>query len=192
MANTQYKRTAIKGYEGLYEIDTNGVIFSLPRIVIRKASIRGGKIFPENKKMVGGNIVMGSIFSNGYLMVSLYDNNHRAKKFAIHRLVAETFLENPSKLPVINHKNEIKTDNRLENLEWCTPEYNFSYSIEKMRKGIIEKNGKPVEAYKLGKRIGAFKTVTEASKILGIKKEAISLNARGLCKNRKGYTFKFI
>lgn len=192
MAINQYKRAEIKGYEGLYEIDTNGVIFSIPRIVIRKASIRAGRAFPETLKKIGGNIVMGSIFSNGYSVVTLYDKNHKPKKFSVHRLVAETFIENPNNLPFINHKNEIKTDNRVDNLEWCTPAYNVSYSIEKMRKSIIKFNGKSIEAYKSGEYMGTFQTITEAAKKLGIKAEAISQSARGLCINRKGYTFRFI
>lgn len=66
---------------------------------------------------------------NGYLYVTL-DN----KFLRVHRLVAQTFIQNPDEYPIVNHKNEIKTDNRVENLEWCTQKYNCNYgtSIERM------------------------------------------------------------
>lgn len=58
----------------------------------------------------------------GYLRVSLKNRHYK-----VHRLVGETFIPNPSKLPQINHKNEIKTDNRVDNLEWCDNWYNNHY-----------------------------------------------------------------
>ena len=62
----------------------------------------------------------------GYLYSSLSKNNKR-KSFRTHRLVAQAFISNPDNLPEINHKNEIKTDNRAENLEWCNHTYNINY-----------------------------------------------------------------
>ena len=60
----------------------------------------------------------------------------KSKTFSIHRLVAIAFIPNPSSLPQVNHKNEVKTDNRVTNLEWCTPAYNSNYSKEKKYKGV--------------------------------------------------------
>lgn len=64
---------------------------------------------------------------NGYLTVTLY-NNSIGKKVKIHRLVAEAFLPNPNNLPIINHKDEDKTNNKVDNLEWCTKLYNNTYN----------------------------------------------------------------
>lgn len=71
---------------------------------------------------------------NGYLMVSLFDMSGTAHKVKIHRLVAEAYLPNPAKLPSINHKDEDKTNNRADNLEWCTVAYNNTYGTAVQRR----------------------------------------------------------
>ena len=66
---------------------------------------------------------------NGYLFVGLCKNGEK-KHCTVHRLVANAFLPNPENLPEVNHKNEVKTDNRVENLEWCDAAYNNNYRNE--------------------------------------------------------------
>ena len=68
----------------------------------------------------------------GYVRVRLYRNG-RVSRIYIHRLVAMAFVPNPDGLPQINHKNEIKTDNRPDNLEWCTAQYNNTYGTARNR-----------------------------------------------------------
>lgn len=68
----------------------------------------------------------------GYYRVRLYRNG-RVSRIFIHRLVAMSFLPNPDGLPQINHKNENRTDNRVENLEWCTAQYNNTYGTARKR-----------------------------------------------------------
>lgn len=101
----------IKGYEGLYEVSTEGNI----------RSIKTGKIRKPRK-------------SFGYLRINLCKNNI-VKYHLVHTLVAKTFLpnNNPELLTQVNHKNEIKDDNRVENLEWCTPKYNTNYGTARER-----------------------------------------------------------
>lgn len=67
---------------------------------------------------------------NGYIQVRLYDNG-RAKTIEIHTLVAKAFIPNPNNLPMVNHIDEDKTNNNVENLEWCNNEYNIRYSQAK-------------------------------------------------------------
>ena len=94
----------IKGYEGLYQVSNEGRIFS-----------------------VINSIFLKPIENNGYYTVSLYKNKKPSIN-NIHRLVAEAFIPNPNNLPCVNHKNEIKTDNKVNNLEWCTYQYNNTYN----------------------------------------------------------------
>lgn len=70
---------------------------------------------------------------NGYLRVSLSNNSVKHKHMLVHRLVAKAFIPNPNNLPQVNHINQNKTDNRVENLEWCTALENLNHS------NIIEK-----------------------------------------------------
>lgn len=84
-----------------------------------------------------GRKILRPLFTKntGYYMVCLY-NEFGNKRVLIHRLVAQAFIPNPNNYPVVNHINEDKTDNRVENLEWCTQSYNINYgtSINKIRK----------------------------------------------------------
>lgn len=76
-----------------------------------------------------GNIFTGTTNDSGYVYVSLYVNG-KSKSVRLHRLVAETFVENPSELPEVNHKNGNKKDNRVSNLEWVTHTDNIEHSMK--------------------------------------------------------------
>ena len=79
---------------------------------------------------------------DGYYRVSIVSGRNKPKFCPIHRLVAETFIENKDNLPCINHKNEIKTDNNVNNLEWCTASYNNSYGTRLER--VSKTSGKKI------------------------------------------------
>jgi hypothetical protein len=101
-----------------------------------------------------------SIHHTGYKRVCIDKKDQR-----IHRLVAEAFIPNPNNFPFINHINEDKGDNRVENLEWCTHRYNITYSIGKKIPGVIFNKGKyDVRIYHNHKNnyIGRFDTEQEA------------------------------
>ena len=107
----------IEGYEGLYEVSNTGQIRSLDMYLKCK-----GKSYRLQK----GKVLSPSKNTDGYLQVGLCCNG-KYKKCLVHRLVAQVFLPNPDNLPEVNHLDEDKTNNRVENLEWCDRKYNLNY-----------------------------------------------------------------
>lgn len=73
------------------------------------------------------------VSKNGYLRVRLYNDTKKPKRFLVHRLVASAFIPNPNNLPQVNHIDRDKTNNNVNNLEWCTPLENLKHS------SVIEK-----------------------------------------------------
>ena len=105
----------IEGYEGLYSITKDGKVWSHPKYC--GLSLRKGKWLKYNYN------------DNKYLYVILYKNK-KGKTQRIHRLVADAYIPNPKNKTCINHKNGIKTDNRIENLEWVTYSENTQHAIK--------------------------------------------------------------
>ena len=113
-------RKPIKGYEGHYEVDQFGRVYSVDRIVHVDDNGR------EYDKPLKGKRMKQSVHTKGYKTVPLTKDGKTTTHY-VHRLVAEAFIPNPSNLPFINHKDEDKTNNFVENLEWCTEQYNATY-----------------------------------------------------------------
>lgn len=86
-------------------------------------------------------ILKAGITKRGYCLVVLQKNGKQYYR-SVHRLVADAFIPNPYNLEQVNHINEVKTDNRVENLEWCDAEYNMNYGTRTARQ--IRKRSKPV------------------------------------------------
>ncbi len=115
-----------------------------------------GKVFSYIKKSPGGGVIDYNRQPKelklerdrcGYLRVKLYKNK-KGITLKVHRLVAQTYLENENNLPCVNHKNKIRDDNRVENLEWCDPQYNNEYSMA--RHFLIETpEGDLIEVYNI-------------------------------------------
>lgn len=116
------------GYEGLYEVSNLGNIRSLDRLV--KHSSGNGKVLRKGRMLKTKNKQNNS----GYIIIHLYKDG-KAKGFLLHRLVLSSFCSPIGDNNQVNHINTIKTDNRLINLEWCTPVQNMKhiYRTKKMK-----------------------------------------------------------
>lgn len=118
----------IQGYEGLYQVSKLGEVRSL--------NYKGftGKI---------QNLTL-TLRKDGYLRVNLIKNGKK-KQYAVHRLVAQAFLENPNKYNIVNHKDLNRSNNLFTNLEWVTQKENMNYSLTvEKRKQLIEKKYKDI------------------------------------------------
>lgn len=165
----------IIGYEGLYEVSNWG----------RVKSIKFGK-----------EIIMKQHIRSGYYIVSLW-KNAKGKTYSVNRLVAEAFLEIPEELKhlkgtrylQVNHKDENKTNNNVENLEWCSAKYNtnFGTCIERRSK----KKSKPVLQYDLdGNLIREWESTRECGRN-GFLQSKITLCCQGKRKTHKGFIWKY-
>ena len=106
----------IVGYENLYQVSNLGNVRSLDKVIMRK----------HGESLTVRGRVLKPMIIKGYCYVRLNDcGNWKTEQ--IHRLVAQAFIPNPDNLPEVNHKDENKSNNRADNLEWCTHNYNVNY-----------------------------------------------------------------
>jgi hypothetical protein len=171
----------IEGYEGYYQVSNMGGIRSITRKVW--TSRHGGTYLTRNGKLL-------SIAKDryGYHFVRLSKDNI-SKNLFVHRLVAIAFIPNPNNLPIINHKNETKTDNRVQNLEWCTVKYNDNYGGRLER--IYNSQRKAVVAIPIdGGPNREYESIRDAA-LDGFNKGKISECCNGKCSAYRGYHWKF-
>ena len=167
----------IIGYEGLYQVSNKGNV---------KNKQRNKYLVPKKN-------------NRGYLGIELTNEKHR-KMFLIHRLVAQSFISNPKRLPNVNHKDENPKNNSVENLEWCSQSYNVLYSMQKQGKNSIKKNGvarnsKNKDTHKSIKNIEkniVFENSLQIKQKYGYKQSSILDCCRGKRKTAYSYHWQFI
>lgn len=160
----------IDGYNGLYQVSNLGNVKSVERF--RKS--KNNSIAPVQERLL-----KCKTDKDGYLEYTL-SKDGKMKSYKAHRLVAMAFIPNPNKSPVINHKNKLKNDNRVENLEWCTVQYNTEYSC-----------AKPVLQFtKDGKLVRKWESAVIAEQELGINKVSIRFCCNGKYKTAGDFIWK--
>ena len=174
----------IQGYEGIYQVSNYGRIKSLGRYYF-------SGMYNAIKKYQNENIRKIEKTRDGYIMVALCKDG-KIKKYLVHRLVAEHFIDNQDNLPQINHIDENKQNNYYKNLEWCSNKYNINYGMrnEKARKSMTKIKGRKVNQYDLKNNfIKQYSSINGASKQFNRK----GSNIRNCCigKQKTAYGFKW-
>ena len=162
---------AVVGYEGLYEVSNLGNVRSIAR------------------NTTSGKILKNIPDTKGYLHVGLCKEGKK-RTYKVHRLVAEAFIPNPDNLPQVNHKNEDKTDNRVENLEYCDSKYNNNYGTHTER--VAKARSIPVAQYtKSGILVQTYEGIKEAARRTGSNRGNIIECCKGKLKSCGGFIWKY-
>lgn len=160
----------VKGFEGLYKVNEEGVIVSTPR---------NGNGYKEH-------IMSHSTDSDGYEVCKLRNKDKVITK-KIHRAVAEAHLPNPENKPQINHKDGNKKNNHIDNLEWVTASENIRHARQLgLQKTQGEKAVRQVDK-QTGATLAVFRSMKEAERQTGIGWTGISATVRGVRKSAGGY-----
>lgn len=178
----------INGFEGFYKVSNYGRIKTVGRIVQCK-----GKNGSNSYVIVKEKIKKFADNGHGYYHVNLYKNNIRYQQY-IHRLVALAFIKNPLNLPQVNHRDEDKSNNSVDNLEWCSSCYNNNYGTAKYRsKKTLRDNGNTtqIDMYDLdGNFIKHYDCAYDLEKD-GISRRCVYNVCYGRVRSYKGCVFRF-
>ncbi|WP_304610373.1 NUMOD4 domain-containing protein [Muribaculum intestinale] len=168
----------VVGYEGLYKVSNHGRVMSFcnrktPLVLKQRNSVWG------------------------YPTVCLCKGKKHHKTIVVHRLVAKAFIPNPNNFRVVNHKDEDKTNNNVNNLEWCTHEYNCAYGTARYRIGKAHINHpkmskRVAQQNPEGELIRVFPSIREACRKLGINNGNLTEALKGKRRTCGGYVWKYI
>ena len=158
----------IQGYEGKYQISNLGNVYSL----------------------ITNKILKPRLTLDGYYQVDLCKNGVK-KHLYIHRLVAQSFLDNPKNYKIVNHKDENSMNNIVSNLEWCNSTYNNNYGNCKRK--ISEANSIKINQYDMdGNFIKQWLGINNIERCLKINKGNIWMCCKGKRNNAGGYKWKYM
>lgn len=177
----------IDGYEGVLQISSFGRVRSVDHYVY---------IIPKNgrapfMRFHKGRIRAQTKSKKGYLYVTLHKGRGSSKRKTIHRLVANAFIPNPENKPQVNHIDENKTNNKVDNLEWAT-------RLENMRHGTVRERLKKIQSVPViqmslnGDIIKVWTSISSAASSIGVSRQDICATCRGRFKTAGGYCWKYL
>jgi len=168
---------ALPGVPGV-EASTFGRVRTLDRMVWNGKGMR----------FVKGRVLKQWDSGTGYLNVRIQIDGKQTKKL-VHRLIAQTFIPNPDSLPEVNHKDNDRANNHVDNLEFCTASYNRRYQ-EKFGISSTEARGHPLFAVNLKTfEVSRFRSQCEASRELGVEQASINKVVKGERNQAGGFWF---
>ena len=179
----------IEGYEGYYQVSNLGRVRSLDRVILRAD---GTSALYRSKVLVSA----GSPYPGVFLSMGGTARGHR-----IHRLVAKAFLDNPNDYNEVDHIDGDKTNNRADNLQWCSHADNMRFATEngQMHHGPVRyKSAETKERMVADKRRAVIRddgkvypSITKAAEDLGVTRPAVGHVLTGLVETCKGHTFTY-
>ena len=171
----------VVGYEGLYQVSNLGRVRSVDKI------IKTGRGYVS--RLVKGKMKKIKVHSNGYLEVNL-SSNGKAKTYKIHRLVSMAFIPNPRHFKEVNHKDEDKTNNNVDNLEWCSSKYNANYG-NRNKKSSLARSKSIIQYTLYGVMIAEYNSLTNAGLSVNGNAQGVFSCARGYINQYQGYIWRY-
>lgn len=166
-----------------YQVSDDGYVRTLPDI-------------DHRGRFMSGRIRKLVMHEKGYWLVKINGQSHR-----VHRLVAEAFIPNPDNKPQVNHKDGVKTNNKVDNLEWSTNSENHKhrYAVLKHVPAMLGKTGAACKNSKATRGtclktgvVTEYGSASEAGRALSVHASAITMAARGLIQQAYGHRWEYI
>lgn len=172
----------VAGYEEVYQIS------SLGRVRSKDHYVKTGRY--NGTRLAPGKLLKPNKSSHGYLFIKT-SKKYGSKHLAIHRLVAQAFISNPNNYPDVNHKDEVKDNNRLENLEWCNHSYNAKYGTCQQRLLKYKQKAVCMIDLKTNQVLKTFISMKVAAREIGVSSVCISCACRGKSHTAGGYGWRY-
>lgn len=179
-----------KDYYSFIKVDNNElwkIIDNFPNYMVSDYG-RVKRINSRSTKFIN-KIVPASINGFGYYSVTL-NKGHKSFRRPIHKLVAKAFISNPNNYTIVNHKDENKYNNKVDNLEWCDIKYNVLYSNNNIKGSIARSN--PIKMIDNNGTEFVYKSINECAHINNLDATAISKRINNIANCYKDYNFILI